>query len=221
MKIPGNQQTQYITQDSPLYPAGLSKCLQDAAPKKLWLRGRREILEKPRVALLISRRCTGRPIVAALDLARALRDAGVVVVGAFHSAVERDCFDFLIRGDQGVIWCPARTIDPYRIPPERREAVEDGRLLLLSPFDTTARRQTAGRAKKRNELVAAMSDMLIIPYADPGGNMEELARLALNWDKQVVTFDMEENKHLTEFGVKAMQVEAIVEEITEKENDIA
>ena len=34
-----------------------------------------------------------------MDLARALRDAGVVVVSGFHSPLERDCFEFLIRGD--------------------------------------------------------------------------------------------------------------------------
>jgi predicted Rossmann fold nucleotide-binding protein DprA/Smf involved in DNA uptake len=145
-----------------------------------------------------------------MDLARALRDAGVVVVSGFHSPLERDCFEFLIRGDQGVIWCPARTIDPYRIPKERQKAVDDGRLLLVSPFDSTRRRQTATLARRRNEFVAALADTIIVAYADPGGSLESLAAKALDWGKPVLTFDIPETENLVALGAAPMSMDGIV-----------
>ncbi len=145
-----------------------------------------------------------------MDLARALRDAGVVVVSGFHSPLERDCFEFLIRGDQGVIWCPARTIDPYRIPKDRRQAVEDGRLLLLSPFDSTCRRQTKRLAKQRNEFVAALADIVIVACADPGGSLEALAGKALAWGKPVVTFAIPDTENLVALGAEPLGIGEIV-----------
>jgi len=145
-----------------------------------------------------------------MDLARALRDASVVVTSGFHSPLERDCFDFLIRGDQGVIWCPARTIDPYRIPAERQEAVEEGRLLLVSPFDSTHRRQTAKLARERNEFVAALADVIVIPYAEPGGNLEALSTKALDWGKPVLTLAISDTENLVKVGAEALNIGEII-----------
>jgi predicted Rossmann fold nucleotide-binding protein DprA/Smf involved in DNA uptake len=199
-----------LTKGGSEYPDHLLGCLRAVAPDVVWARGDVVLVSRGCVALTASRRCPGSPIVQAMDLARALRDAGVVVVSGFHSPLERDCFGFLVRGDQGVIWCPARTIGPYRIPRERQQAVDEGRLLLLSPFDSTHRRQTAELARRRNEFVAALADVVIIAYADPGGSLESLAPRALDWGKPVLTLAVPETENLVALGAEAFTIEEIV-----------
>jgi hypothetical protein len=55
-----------------------------------------------------------------------------------------------LRGAQPTIICPARSIEGMRIPPEWKQAIEQERLLLLSPFEKKYRRVTAALAKQRN-----------------------------------------------------------------------
>ena len=60
------------------------------------------------------------------DLSRAMRDAGVPVIGGFQSPMEKECLRILLRGDQPVVVCPARGIENMRIPREWREAAGRG-----------------------------------------------------------------------------------------------
>ena len=83
-------------------------------------------------------------------------------------------------------------------------------MLLLSPFDSDCRRVTSELSRKRNVFVAALADLIVMAYADPGGNIEKLTRQVLKWEKRTVTFDCEENQHLVEMGVEPMAVEEIV-----------
>lgn len=45
----------------------------------------------------------------AYDLAAAPRDAGIPVISGFHTSVEKDCLDFLLKGRQPVVVVPARS----------------------------------------------------------------------------------------------------------------
>jgi len=47
--------------------------------------GNQEILQSKKLALFCSRRCPGKLILKACDLAHSLREAGVTVVDGFHS----------------------------------------------------------------------------------------------------------------------------------------
>ena len=60
----------------------------------------------------------------AIAVCRILRDAGVAVIGGFHSPIEKDCLDLLLRGTQPVIICPARNIENMRIGKEYRESLD-------------------------------------------------------------------------------------------------
>ena len=59
----------------------------------------------------------------------------------------------LLRGSQPVLVCLARGIDNIRIPRDWRPTLDDGRVLVLSPFPATARRPTAELAAQRNNFV--------------------------------------------------------------------
>lgn len=137
------------------------------------------VLDLPLLGLFSSVRSPGDAILRAYDLARELRDAEVPVVGGFHSPMEKECLDLLLRGRQPVVLCLARSLAGMRIPVVWRPAVAEGRLTVVSGFDDRHRRVTAELAARRNELVAALSTALLALHAAPGGQIERLAGAAL------------------------------------------
>ncbi|HUW32939.1 MAG TPA: hypothetical protein VM223_15130 [Planctomycetota bacterium] len=111
------------------------------------------------------------------------------------SASLRPRLRILLRGKQPVIWCPARSIDGMVIRRELRPSLDEGRLLILSPFEEKHRRQSAELAAIRNRFVAAVADSILIAYASPGGKIEDLAREAWTW-KPLYTFASPYNEAL-------------------------
>ena len=155
-------------------------------------------------------RMDGEPIVQAYDFARATRDAGVTVIGGFQSPIEKDCLDLLLRGSQPVIICPARSLHGIRLPTVWKKAIEQQRLLLLSPFAERIRRPNAEISEQRNEFVASIADQVLFAYANPGGKTEALARKVIGWSKPVFTFGSKENTNLVALGASVLGLEEIV-----------
>ena len=106
-------------------------------------KGNLGLLEEPLTALFCSQRCPGDLILKTYDIARAMRDAGVPVIGGFQTPMERECLRLLLRGNQPVVVCPARGIEKMQVPRDWRPALDDGRLLVLSPFPAAVRRPTS------------------------------------------------------------------------------
>ncbi|OGG55585.1 MAG: hypothetical protein A3F84_20640 [Candidatus Handelsmanbacteria bacterium RIFCSPLOWO2_12_FULL_64_10] len=191
---------QGIEQDGIAYPTILLDRLGDAAPSCLHAMGDAAILRNRLLGLVCSIQCPGSIVIQTLDAVRALRDAGVVVIGGFHSPMERECFDILLRGDQPVILCPARGLAGLRIGQTARRALDEGRLLALSPFDKSVRRTTATQAVRRNDLVAALAYAVWAPHAAPGGKTWATVLAALGRRQPVFAFDSEENNELLDAG---------------------
>jgi len=170
-----------ITPSQAHWPRRLDERLGTAAPSRLWAIGNSDILAKRKVGLFCSIRCPGDAILGAYDAARKLRDEGVTVISGFHSPVEKECLRILLRGKQPIIMCLARSMMKIRIPTSWRPALDSGRLLLLSPFEKFPRRPTIESARQRNELVAALSDEVLIIHSTPGGSIEQISKLVDRW----------------------------------------
>ena len=137
-----------------------------------WATGNLDILDNNLLGLFCSIRCPGNIILDTYDCMRLLRDAGVPVVSGFHSPIEKDCLDILLKGDQPIVACPARGIVRMRVPNVWKKTIDEGRLLILSPFDEKEKRPTVSTARQRNHLVALLGLSFLIPYADPGSGTE-------------------------------------------------
>ncbi len=172
--------------------------------------GNPEILKGKKMAFFCSVKCPGEPILQAYDLGRALRNAGITVIGGFQSPIEKDCLDLLLRGSQPVIVCPARSLTNMRLPATWKTAIKQGRLLLLSPFDEHIRRPTVELSEQRNEFVATLADQVLFVYANPGGKTEALARSVISSGKPVFTLDSKENLNLVALGAKALKSDDVV-----------
>src|SRR4051794_7510282 len=93
--------------------------LTGCAAEKLQVEGDLAILHRKLLGFFCSRKCPGSVIIQAYDLAVALRDAGVPVIGGFQAPIEQEVLTILLRGRQPVVWCPARAI-PTRLSPEHK-----------------------------------------------------------------------------------------------------
>lgn len=163
-----------------LYPARLRERLGDAAPTQLATLGNLALLALPKTGLFCSARCPGHVILTAYDQAARWRDARRCIISGFHSPVEQECLRILLRGSPPIILCPARAL-PQRIPPEWRQPLADGRLLLLSGFTDAEKRITAELASRRNEFVAALADEVCFAHITPGGQADRLTHRLSAW----------------------------------------
>src|SRR4030043_131352 len=103
-----------LNSKNPHFPSLLSRVSESAGFSRFWTIGDVKILNTPLLGLLCSIRCPGRVIVQTYDLARSLRDAQVPVISGFHSPMEKECLDFLLRGKQPIVICPARSVTKMR-----------------------------------------------------------------------------------------------------------
>ena len=163
-------------------------------------KGNLSLLDEPLTALFCSNRCPGDLILKTYDLARAMRDAGIPVIGGFQTPMERECLRLLLRGEQPVVVCPARGIDNMRIPRGWRPALDDGRLLVLSTFPATVRRPTEELAARRNELVASLASRVFIAHAAPSSKTEAFARKLVASGKPLLTLHSPANANLMRIG---------------------
>lgn len=197
-------ETEHIGEDDARYPAALREAWGNESPGTLAVLGDLRILDGRKLGFFCSVKCPGDLIVQTYDLACALRDAGVTVIGGFHSPMEKECLALLLKGTQPVIVCPARGLDRMRIPAEWKAPLAAGRLLVLSPFQKP-RRPTAELAQRRNEFVAALADAVLVAHARPASKTETFCREVLAWGKPVLTLESPENAGLAAMGAVAIE----------------
>jgi hypothetical protein len=161
------------------------------------------------LACVCSIQCPGSIVIRALDAARELRDAAVCVLGGFHSPMERECLDILLRGRQPIGYCPAHGLDSLTLTESQAAAVEQGRLLLVAAFPPQVRVATVPQAMQRNDLIATLAAALWVPHAAPGGKVWKTVRKTLAAGKAVYTFDDPANRELLDVGAKPLDVSAI------------
>ena len=191
---------QILRRGTAIYPHHLSTCLSNAAPELISFLGKGNLFLDNSLALLCSAKAPAGILLAVHDLAQQWRRGPQVIISGFHSPVEQEAFEILLRGPGPVIYCPARGL-PKRLKPAWRTALDAGRLTIISPFPDTIRRATKETAIFRNRFIAALADTVLIAYAHPGSSTEALAKEMLGWGKQVWALDHPANQHLPVLGV--------------------
>ena len=88
------------------YPSTLRDGMATRAYQRVWAVGNLSLLDGALLGFFCSTKCPGEVILQTYDLARALRDAGVPVIGGFHSPMEQECLALLLRGQQPIVICP-------------------------------------------------------------------------------------------------------------------
>lgn len=145
--------------------------------------GNPAILDLPLTAFLCSRTVPAEAVLRCYDWAIAQREAGICVISGFHSALEKDVFKYLIKGRQPVVMALARGMK-QNWEPQVQSALDDGRLLILSPFPQEVRRPSKFTAAVRNEMMINLATEVVAGYANPEGMLYD--RLQAERDKKVI-----------------------------------
>ena len=170
-----------LTPSQTSWPRHVNDRLETKAPSQLWAMGNQEILALHKVGLFCSVHCPSYTLGEADSAMRALRDQGAAIVSGFHSPIEKECLRILLGDQVPSVIGLARSLKTTRIPSSWRPPLQEGRLLLISPFDELPRSPTRKSSRQRNELIAAMSDEVLILHAELGGNIERLTRMIDRW----------------------------------------
>lgn len=163
------------------------------------------LLDRKTIALFCSMSCPGDIIIGMSGFADWSRETDRVVIGGFHTHVEQGLLDMLLRRGVPVIVCPAREIGRMRrLPRAWKDAVGNGSMLIVSPFDERHTRITADLAEKRNRFIAGISDDIIIAHASAEGKLERFAKELIDEGRQVWTFESKWNRGLVEMGARVV-----------------
>jgi predicted Rossmann fold nucleotide-binding protein DprA/Smf involved in DNA uptake len=202
---------QTIAPDHLAYPAVLKNCVAFRTAPILNAICNLELLAQNAITLFCSKQCPGDLILKTCDLAQSLRDGKISVISGFHTQIEQDCLKILLRGTQPIIHCPARSIHKIRLSSEQKRAVDENRLLIISPFSASYPRVTAELAGKRNEMIGAISHTVFIAYAAPNSRTLAFAQRLIVAGKSVVTFASSSNPLLQEQGIVGLDIDEIVQ----------
>ena len=146
--------------------------------------GNEKILNMPKTAFLCSRRVPASAVLKCYDWAIDQREAGRCVISGFHSQMEKDVLYYLLKGTQPIILALARGLKK-RIEPELKQPLEQGRLLIITPFDSTVKWVTSENAAIRNKMMIEMTDEIVVGYSSPSGRLKTIIT---NHDEKKIIF---------------------------------
>jgi len=112
-------------------------------------------------------------VLKSYDRAKEQRVKGVCVICGNHSQIEKDEFGILIKGKQPLILVLARGMKK-RWEPDILKAINDNRLLVVSPFAEKEKRITKERAAIRNKLIIEIADQIVVGSVSKGGQLDQL-----------------------------------------------
>jgi predicted Rossmann fold nucleotide-binding protein DprA/Smf involved in DNA uptake len=191
-----------ITRHSSDYPASLKHCPAQYTPDSFYALGNLDILKQKNIALFCSIRCPGSIILQVFDFIKSIQQTKITIISGFHSPMERECLEMLLRGKQHVIACPARALHNMRIKKEFKKPIDEGRLLLLSPFQDHHNRISLKNSTNRNYFVAAVADAIFIAHAAPDSKTEQFCKEIVSLQKPSFTLDNDINKNLIGLGAR-------------------
>lgn len=145
--------------------------------------GNEELLNLSKAAFLCSRKVPAGAVLRCFDWAVERREQGYCVISGFHSTIEKDVLHYLLKGSQPIIVALHRGIGPTILNTYKRE-IEQGRMLILSPFEQTRMRGGKKEATIRNRLMVELADEVVVGYASPNGTLSSL----LSTTSKPVTF---------------------------------
>lgn len=143
-------------------PANYDTVAQCREPRQL---GNPALLALPKLGFLASR--------GGEDKAHAplpLR-TGEAILSGFLSPMERAVFRAGLSNRKPLIWVKPWGLEDGADHPEIDQALAEGRLLILSPFDATAEVPSVRRAVWCNQYVVAHSDRIVVGHLNPDGQL--------------------------------------------------
>ena len=134
-----------------------------------------KIIDIPKTAFLCSRKIPANVVLKCYDWAIEQREKGNCVISGFQSQIEKDVFHYLLKGKQPIIIVLARGLK-QKLEPEIQKAIEQNRLLIITPFDKEVIRVTEKTAQIRNQLMIDLAKHITVGHISDGGLLDALLK---------------------------------------------
>lgn len=169
-----------ISRGDPEFPKRLKRQLKHAAPPLLYGTGQKELLDMGGLAIVGSRDATETALEFTREIAAQCARERIGVVSGGARGVDTAAMQGATEAGGCTIGVLANDLLKASVNRQNRAGLQEGRLVLLSPFYPEAH-FNAGNAMSRNKLIYALADYaLVIDSALNGGGTWEGALEALN-----------------------------------------
>lgn len=134
--------------------------------------GNISLLDRRKVGFLAGSKINPLSLLPTLDWASEIATReDVAVVSGFHSQLERQVLDLLLKGKCGIICVLARSLYS-KVPVEYKSAFDCGRVLFIS--EEKQSRVSKVSSYKRNKVIGALSDELVTPAISPESSLHAI-----------------------------------------------
>lgn len=123
--------------------------------------GNTELMNLYKVGYFAASKIASLSVLPTLDWATEIaKREDVAIISGFHSKMEKEVLNYLLKGKCGIICVLARGI--YKqIPAKYKEAFHNNRILFISLESDKTLNYGQEQATKRNEFIASTADELI------------------------------------------------------------
>ena len=166
------------------YPQRLKRRLKDNAPPVLYGCGDASILNAGGLAIVGSRNVNETLLRYTESVGRLTAAAGYTAISGGAQGIDQAAMGGALQAGGNVVAIVADGLNKAAVRREYREALMDGRLALVCPYDPAAH-FNVGHAMQRNKLIYALADAALVVNADNrkggawAGASEQLTRLNL------------------------------------------
>ena len=164
------------------YPQHLKKRLGEDAPPVVYGCGDAALLDAGGLAVVGSRNVNDMLIGYTEDVGRLAAVAGRTVISGGARGIDQAAMRGALEAGGSVVGILADGLEKAVVRRDHREALMDGRLALVCPYDPAAR-FNVGHAMQRNKLIYALADAALVVNSDFGkggtwaGASEQIERL--------------------------------------------
>lgn len=139
--------------------------------------GNISLLDQKKIGYFASSKIASLSVLPTLDWATEIaKQDDIAIMSGFHSKMEREVLDILLRGRCGIICVLARPI--YKVIPEKyRNAYAQDRLLFVSHNTSKSTMTSRHLCQKRNEYIASISNELVFSSLSPDSSLYALSKL--------------------------------------------
>ena len=167
--------------------------------KKIFYAGDLDIIKKyPVIGVLASGKAPGTVVWDSYHFFYALRDADVTIAGGWHSPLEKGILDALIEGKVNVAFFAAKGLKGRGFQQKFKLLDRTSRGLMVSPFpDSVTKINGTVGPRLRNQLLASISDVLLIPYIKHKGKLFRMLNAESSFLNKAFVLNHSENDRIS------------------------
>jgi predicted Rossmann fold nucleotide-binding protein DprA/Smf involved in DNA uptake len=149
------------------FPSRLSERLGPKTPPVLFGSGPLALFDRPALAVVGSRKASDEALALASEVGAACAEAGLTVVSGAARGIDQAAMHTAITAGGTSLGVLADSLERKSRAAEQRALLDEGRLLLTTPYSPSAGFSVAG-AMGRNKLIYALADFALVVTSDAG-----------------------------------------------------